>query len=316
MDDPEEMATTRRIRSGYMAFQRDFNDLPTVKLEQDARAAARKLVADSLDLDVLDPASKLLAMEQNLVRKSGDYNQELARAIAFFLLLIGICGAVAGVVAGFGIARSVSRSIVKLYCRSRPQAGGWRMIVGPIDMAPAAGIENLDAVLRRIADQVGAVVEPVAAKPGQDAAHEQMAALGQLAAGLAHELRNPLTSMKMLIAAADSEAPNRLTERRRWPCLPPRPLGWSGRSKRFWTSLGRPNCRSMPRHSRGRAVGSRSRNGAWKQQGVVLECGPARPPCHRRGRPRANPPGTVEPGAQCNGLRKRTAAQLLSAWRN
>ena len=169
----------------------------------------------SLDRDTLVPARKLLALEEELVRKSADYNQDLSRWIAFFLVLVGVCGATAGLLAGYVIARGVSRLIVELYMPIRAASGRLEEVIGPVNVEPAAGIENLDAILRRMADRVGTVVDRLQQNQAKMLRTEQMAALGQLAAGLAHELRNPLTAMKMLIAGAaeSSGAPAQLTAR-------------------------------------------------------------------------------------------------------
>ena len=53
-----------------------------------------------------------------------------------------------------------------------------------------------------MADHVGTVVDRLQQSQLEVLRAEQMAALGHLAAGLAHELRNPLTAMKMLIQKA------------------------------------------------------------------------------------------------------------------
>jgi signal transduction histidine kinase len=207
VDDPDEIAVAKRIRDGFDRFRKAFRNLPKAADEKQSRAAVQRLIDVSLEREVLQPAKELLSMEEELVRKSGDYNQGLARWIAFFLFLIGVCGAVAGLVAGFGIARSISRSIIELYMPIRAASGRLEEVVGPVDVAPGtglrvAGIENLDAILRRMADQVGIVVDRLQKNQTEMLRSEQMAALGQLAAGLAHELRNPLTAMKMLIQGA------------------------------------------------------------------------------------------------------------------
>ena len=113
------------------------------------------LAANSL----LAPAKELLALEERLIHKSSDKNQDMADRVAFGLWLLGICGAVAGLVAGFGIARGISHSIVNLYVPIRAASGRLEEVIGPVDIAPARGIEHLDEILRSMADHVGTVVD-------------------------------------------------------------------------------------------------------------------------------------------------------------
>jgi len=214
VDDANEKALAKKIREGFDRFQLAFQEVMKAAEENKTRPEVERLIDASLDRGVLEPARELLVMEEELVRKSGDYNQKLAGRIAFFLFLVGVCGAVAGLVAGFGIARSVSRSIVELYLQIREASGRLEEVVGPVALAPAAGIDNFDDILRRMADHAGAVVDRLQQNQTKMLRTEQMAALGQLAAGLAHELRNPLTAMKMLLAGAvESGDAGRLTAR-------------------------------------------------------------------------------------------------------
>ena len=66
---------------------------------------------------------------------------------------------------------------------------------------------------------VGTVVDRLQQSQLEVLRAEQMAALGHLAAGLAHELRNPLTAMKILVQKAAKARPGQRTDRPRPGCL-------------------------------------------------------------------------------------------------
>ena len=68
-------------------------------------------------------------------------------------------------------------------------------------------------MLHKIADQIGAVVERLQESRREALRAEQLAAVGQMAAGIAHELRNPLMAMKILVQAAAEASPPVLADR-------------------------------------------------------------------------------------------------------
>ncbi len=212
VDDEDEKALAKQVRDGYQGFlvewrKAHWKDLPPTLPVDDLRQEVVRLNDGLAVNSLLAPAKRLLALEERLIRSSSDENQGMADRVAVGLWLLGICGAVAGLVAGFGIARGISHSIVNLYVPIRAASGRLEEVIGPVDIAPARGIEHLDEILRSMADHVGTVVDRLQQSEHEVLRAEQMSALGQLAAGLAHELRNPLTSLKLLVQAAVEAGP-------------------------------------------------------------------------------------------------------------
>lgn len=133
---------------------------------------------------------------------SGEANLRASIAIGQTLPWLSVCGGVAGLVAGIVIARHIKQSFVQLDVSVRGAADRLRDVVGPVTISQRGGLKELESGLRQVESQITTVVERLQQRELEVLRSDQLAAVGQLAAGVAHELRNPLMPMKMLVQAA------------------------------------------------------------------------------------------------------------------
>lgn len=189
------------IRSAHERFWEGIEGIRRQE-EHERIKVGMRAISGLLTTELLHPAREYLdAKEHELGIASGQI-QAMPSRVATVLLVLGTCGSLAGLLAGFGIARGISRSIAQLSVPVRDVAGKLSEVVGPITLSPAGDVEGLEVVLRKMAGEVGTVVARLELTRRDALRAEQLAALGQMAAGLAHELRNPLTAMKILVQSA------------------------------------------------------------------------------------------------------------------
>jgi signal transduction histidine kinase len=160
------------------------------------------MVDEVMQAEIFAPAREYVEYLRQVVENSSKQSQRSADRVGLALLLLGVCGSVGGLLAGFGIARGVSRSIVQLSVPVHGVAGKLNEVIGPITLSAGEGFEELESALRDMAEHVGTVVERLEQRELEVLRGEQLAAVGQLAAGIAHEVRNPLMAMKILVQAA------------------------------------------------------------------------------------------------------------------
>ena len=139
-----------------------------------------------------------------LLRRAGD-NEPLQAAVR--VLQVAGIGLVLVVVIGLGIAHSLARPIADLARATRRHAEG----------DPAEPLPTLDAAAVELRDLAGAfrtMIEGLRRLQAERVRAEKLAVIGRVAAGVAHEIRNPLTSLRMniqLLARAARTAGDRGT---------------------------------------------------------------------------------------------------------
>ena len=201
-DTDRERALLDQIRQGYERLFADFQHV----MHGDEQAEQMPGLVTSLHNWAADAILKPAGQFRNLTRQqatdASERHQAIAEHLGWGLMLLGLCGAVAGLLLGYGLARGIHRSLAQLTIPIRDAAGRLNEVVGPITLFSGETFEELEKELQCMADRVGVVVSQLHATQLAALRAQQLASMGQLAAGLAHELRNPLTSMKMLVQPA------------------------------------------------------------------------------------------------------------------
>jgi signal transduction histidine kinase len=194
---PEEHKYIEQIRAAYSGYDHELAQLEAHPPANIARFADSHPIAS-----VVDPCLKLLEASKAELRARAAETDRLSSQARFAMFLVGLAGPLGGLVIGYGAARGLSRSIYQLSVRVRSVAERLNQDVGSVDIAAEGDIEKLDTQLQHVLNRVEEVMERLQRQHLDMLRAEQLAAVGQLGASVAHEVRNPLMGIKLLIDAA------------------------------------------------------------------------------------------------------------------
>lgn len=110
---------------------------------------------------------------------------------------LGISGIVLGLILGWMIARIILNPIYKMVLKVRDAAGS--EVVEHIRINPGKELEELDIHINRLIGRINKANEDLQINRELLERNAKSAAIGKIAPALAHEIRNPLTSVKLLI---------------------------------------------------------------------------------------------------------------------
>ncbi|MBA4186778.1 MAG: histidine kinase [Planctomycetaceae bacterium] len=195
---PAEEALMKRARAGYERFFAAYEALLKNPPKQGMYAEIIKLTDTVLTPEILKPAHEYRQLNEAMLTQASETNQQVARRLVIGLIAVGLFGSFGGLLGGWVIAATVKRNIARTEERLRNTAE-------ELDRAAKRGGNSplvfTSDPLERVSVSVSAVLKRLRETERDALRAEQLAWVGQMAAGIAHEIRNPLMAIKLLVQA-------------------------------------------------------------------------------------------------------------------
>ncbi len=199
---PEETKIVQAIEDGYQRYHAELAQLRRELAKWGPQTNFGKLTDSHPVRHVVEPCQELLRMNKESMEETAQESARVTGQAHRTMLLLGILGPVGGLIIGYGVARALSRSIYRLSVRVQDVARHLDQKVASVSLVHDGDFQGLDRQLQDIVRRVEEVAVRLQQQQREMLRAEQLSAVGQLAAGVAHEVRNPLTSIKMLVEAA------------------------------------------------------------------------------------------------------------------
>jgi two-component system, NtrC family, sensor histidine kinase HydH len=203
-----QTATSDDQKACVQAIEQDYEQYRDELAKRRAKAGAGTPALFDKVLDrqplrlVVVPSEKLVGLNRERMEQVVEESRVKSAQANAALLVLGIAGSLSGIFMGYGVARGLSRSLYRLSVRVQDMAQHLDRDVGSVSVVADGDLNNLDLQLGYIVRRVEEAAARLQQQQRELLRAEQLAAVGQLAASVAHEVRNPLTGIKMLVEAA------------------------------------------------------------------------------------------------------------------
>ena len=203
-DKPEEQKLVNQLDQSfttYLELRRQSSAGGPPGAEEPSKSALQIMESEAL------PVCRDLRRFNGLqIEHSEELHRQTLTGMAWGLAGVGLIGAFAGIFLGYGAAHGLRRSIYQLSIRIRDAADRLGQELPTVTLTQDGDFPELHGQMERLIGEIERVVQQLQQREHEVLRADQMRAVGQLAAGTAHELRNPLTAIKMLIQTHKEEA--------------------------------------------------------------------------------------------------------------
>jgi signal transduction histidine kinase len=150
---------------------------------------------------LLVPCRELADRQRERMDRSLERSESQTTWAGRVLLGLAVAGALGGLLSGYVTARGLTQRVARLSVRVQAVRTHLDQDVGAMTVERPQHFGDLDLQLDNVVGRVKEVCRKLQEQERDLLRVEQLAAVGQLAAGVAHEVRNPLTGIKFLVEA-------------------------------------------------------------------------------------------------------------------
>jgi len=190
-----------RVREGYQHFFAEYDRIRAHPPPQGRYPEISRLLDTVLSEEILKPIHEYLRHNEAMLKQASATNEHLAQRLSIGLLVVGLFGSIGGLLGGWVIAGGVRRALVENEMQ-------WLLTVERLDEVlqqsgqAVEGVAEGDDPLARFQASLAAVLQRLQQTQRDALRAEQLAWMGRMAASIAHEIRNPLMAIKLLIQTA------------------------------------------------------------------------------------------------------------------
>lgn len=203
---PEEKQSEEELQSAAERFETAVSEELRNSSENDSRShesaqrirdLARKLSLSTERLRIIN--EELIASARS--RLAGTHSRVL-----FIRMMMLLFGPLLGVYLGWGVAQRLQSSVTEIAVTLNESVLGDESQELRFSITRESSIEDVRKQAERVVERLRQVAKELQVARKEVIQSERLAAVGELAAGVAHELRNPLTSVKLLLQHVSKKA--------------------------------------------------------------------------------------------------------------
>lgn len=200
-DKEEEKRLTRQLDENLQRYFRTWDRRLESQPDDSLKEGIRILESECLPI-----CGKLQEFNTRQIRESEINHRRNVQWLVVGLVGATSLGSLAGLLLGYGVARSLSQSIYHLSIRIQDAITMLGQDLPDIALMENGDLHHMQTQMKGVVREIEQVVDRLRQREREILHAEQLVAVGQLAAGVAHELRNPLTSIKMLVQGTREDA--------------------------------------------------------------------------------------------------------------